>query len=489
MNRYRPLSRMEINNNLSLGKINKSQAIPRNNMSSFARRTSYNNPKLYMTNFVDKNNKPKLFSLLDINDKITNSRGTDLPIQFKRLSYDENQRLFGFSYRTDKRYDFSRIQQILGRKGPKTPKKELINDERKENNIDIEKKFNNRYDSAIADKIKNKKMKILEKKIKIRDDGNDEKKENNVLLNGNGNEENKNNIYSNININLNKNQKKVNSNTKNEKNQNQNEFIKIKNYNLKENKKINENEPKMRTSKDRYFPKGYASYELLVKNPKIFSKQLKKNNYINKNYSLTLKQIRDKNNNSDIFFLKNPSEKEVSFKYDIIGNNYQNSDIFNIKNDEQNLLKSSETYLFKNIKGERYNITRESNSKWKPGANIPTFINYSSQEFNILSPGKKGFSSTKDKIINECEKRKDNNSKAKNNVNYMNPIYRQKGLAEFIDITRNGASNQGMDFIRTFHSNPKCFYKHNEVGNTFNDCYSQYKNICLKPFVNDFIFK
>ena len=54
---------MKINNNLSLGKINKSQAIPRNNMSSFARRTSYNNPKLYMTNFVDKNNKPKLFSL------------------------------------------------------------------------------------------------------------------------------------------------------------------------------------------------------------------------------------------------------------------------------------------------------------------------------------------------------------------------------------------------------------------------------------------
>ena len=76
MNKYRPLSKMEINNNLSLGKINKSQAITRNNISSFARRTSYNNPKLYMTNFIEKNNKPKLFFLLDINDKITNSRGT-----------------------------------------------------------------------------------------------------------------------------------------------------------------------------------------------------------------------------------------------------------------------------------------------------------------------------------------------------------------------------------------------------------------------------
>ena len=28
----------------------------------------------------------KLFSLLDINDKVTNSRGTSLPFQFKRLS-------------------------------------------------------------------------------------------------------------------------------------------------------------------------------------------------------------------------------------------------------------------------------------------------------------------------------------------------------------------------------------------------------------------
>ena len=54
----------------------------------------------------------------------------------------------------------------------------------------------------------------------------------------------------------------------------------------------------------------------------------------------------------------------------------------------------------------------------------------------------------------------------------MNPIYRQKGLVEFIDIARNWANNQGMDFMRTFHNNPKCFYKHNQVGNTFNDYYS-----------------
>ena len=45
MNRYRPLSRTEINFNLSLCKFNKNSIIRRNNLSSFARRKNYNNPK------------------------------------------------------------------------------------------------------------------------------------------------------------------------------------------------------------------------------------------------------------------------------------------------------------------------------------------------------------------------------------------------------------------------------------------------------------
>ena len=488
MNRYRPLSRIEINNNLSLGKINKSNIIHRNNLSSFARRINYNNQKFYMTNNIENRNKPKLFSLLDINDKITNSRGTVLPIQYKRLSDEENKRLFGFSYRTDKKYDFSRIQQILGKKSNNTSKNNFndeINDINKineinENNIE-EQKFFTRYNSDTVNNLKSKKIKFIEKKFKIKN--NKEDKEENpevntdkkILIENYKNDSNNNN--------LNKNQKKI-INLKTGKNQN--EFKKIKN-NIIENQKVIENDIKYKTSKDRWFPKGYTSYEFYVKNPKSFSKQLKYNNYINKNFSTTLKQIRDKAYKSDIFFTKNPSEKEVSYKHAIMGNNNQNSDIFNIKNDEQNLLKSSETYLFKRIKGERYNITRESNSKWKPGTNIPTLMNYSSKEYNILSPGKKGISSTKEKIIDECEKRKDNNSKMKNNVNYMNPIYRQKGLAEFIDITRNGASNPGRDFMRTYYNNPRCFFKQNEACNTFSDCYLQYKNICNRPFVKNFI--
>ena len=463
MNRYnRPLSRIEVNNNLSLAKVNKSQTILRNSLSSFARRTNYNNPKLYISNCFENRIKPKLFSLLDINDKVTDSHGTQLPIQYKRLSNEESKRLFGFSYKTDKRYDFSRIQQILGKRCIKTPKREIIRDEIKD---DEDIKCNlNRVNSIKRDKIKKKdsnNFNNIEKYIKINKSYNN---------NDNKKEENKNDI-NNFNIN-NKSQKPL-------KNENNNKF-KIRTL-IK-----NENKADIKVRKDRWFPKGYASYELLVKQPKSFKKRFKKDNYLYKNYSITLKEIRDKAYKSDIFFMKNPSEKEVSFKYELIKNNHQNSDIFNIKNDEQNLLKSSEKYLYKNINGERYHITRESNSKWKPSANIPTFINYSSKEYNILNPGKKGLSSTKEKIIQESENRKDANSVMINNVNYMNPIYRQKGLAEFIDITRNGASNPGKDFIRTYYSNPKCFFKQDEACNTFNDCHLQYKNICNKPFAKDF---
>ena len=176
MNRYRPLSRIEINNNLSLGKINKSNIIHRNNLSSFARRINYNNQKFYMTNNIENRNKPKLFSLLDINDKITNSRGTVLPIQYKRLSDEENKRLFGFSYRTDKRYDFSRIQQILGKKSNNTSKNNFndeINDINKineinENNIEEEQKFFTRYNSDTVNNLKSKKIKFIEKKFKLK---------------------------------------------------------------------------------------------------------------------------------------------------------------------------------------------------------------------------------------------------------------------------------------------------------------------------------
>ena len=67
----------------------------------------------------------------------------------------------------------------------------------------------------------------------------------------------------------------------------------------------------------------------------------------------------------------------------------------------------------------------------------------------------------------------------------MNPIYRQKGMGEFIDITRNGGNNTGKDFINCYTKNPRCFYKYDETCSTFYNSYAFYKDICNKPFVLD----
>ena len=79
------------------------------------------------------------------------------------------------------------------------------------------------------------------------------------------------------------------------------------------------------------------------------------------------------------------------------------SDIFNLKKDLTNLMKSSETYLFKN---NNYPISSESKSFWTPRANIPTYMNYPSVEYNIINPKIKCNTKTKEQIYNECNQKK-----------------------------------------------------------------------------------
>ncbi len=117
-------------------------------------------------------------------------------------------------------------------------------------------------------------------------------------------------------------------------------------------------------------------------------------------------------------------------------------------------------------------------------------MNSPSTEYNIMNPSKKntiGF--TRDKIITEVEKNRQKNieekkldKKISKSVNYMNPIYRQKGIGEFIDITRNGGNNVGKDFLGYYHRNNNCFKKNNEACATFYNSYLFYKDICQKPF-------
>ena len=58
-------------------------------------------------------NHSGLFSLLDIDEKITNSKGTSLPFQYNRLTPNEINSLFGVTYTTGWNYDKNFMKKIL----------------------------------------------------------------------------------------------------------------------------------------------------------------------------------------------------------------------------------------------------------------------------------------------------------------------------------------------------------------------------------------
>lgn len=414
------------------------------------------NYRLLSGNSYAIKSRPKLFSLLDINDKITNSRGTSLPIQFKRLTNEEIQRHFGFSYREDQNYKLTLIRNFLNNMHPSKYKDKKnnnkLNEENNKNNNTInnnkneEKKTNKKLEIKIEDNNKNNIFEEIKKDTKV-----ENKKEKNNNINGKT--------------------KIISTKTKNESNQNK---LKIKNRN------------------DRWLPEGYPKYELLVNNPKLFIKKVQNDPLVGKLPDYSLKIIKQKSYDSDIFFNKSPTRKEKFYNKTVKQHNHQTSDIFNLNYEEKNLLKTSEYFLFKTKPKDYYYLTRESDSMWSPKLSIPTLVNCPSIEYNILSPGKKNLALTKDKVLIEIENKKMMNAEEKKldknirqSVNYMNPIYRQKGLGEFIDITRNGGNNTGKDFINCYNKNPRCFCKNNETCSTFYNSYLFYKDICNKPFVLD----
>jgi len=398
---------------------------------------STKNFRIFSSNAYAPRYKEKLFSLLDINDKITDNRGTSLPIQFKRLIEEENKRQFGFLYREEQNYNLALIKNFL-------------------NNMNMSKyqiKKENKEEKEVKKNKEDKKNKTKEKKLEIKIEQSNKEKATN---------KNKNEIKTN----------ELNSKIKKNKPEEEKTKIKIKNRN------------------DLWLPKGYPEYELLVENPKLLKQYLKNNFFANNIPEYSLSDVRRKSKESDIFFKKPITFKESLYNKKIKNNNYNSSDIFNLKYNIENLAKCSEKYLFKEKPKDNYYITRESESKWSPKIPFLGFMNSPSTEYNILNPSKKNYIGfTRDKIITEVERCKNKNieekkldKKISKSVNYMNPIYRQKGIGEFIDITRNGGNNVGKDFLGYYSKNNKCFMKHNEVCADFYDSYIFYKDICEKPF-------
>ena len=181
-----------------------------------------NNKTKFKYNFTTK---PKLFSLLDINDKITNSRGTSLPMQYKRRAISEIDE------------DTSNIKKGF-RYGFKTNEKPNLN-------------INNEEHKSKKNTPSNR--------------SNSENQKNNEIT---SNKETPNNI-----------KKSMNTFTINKRN-------------------------------DRWKPQGYSEYEYLLRHPKLIAEYSINSEIAKKLPTISIKEIKKKCLNSDIFFTKPDTDKD-----------------------------------------------------------------------------------------------------------------------------------------------------------------------------------
>ena len=416
------------------------------------------------TQFLYNHNK-KLFSLLDIDDKKTNARGTCLPNQYKRLTDDEIRKKFEVTYTQGWNYDKNILEKAKENTNKikedyiKCKMNKFMKNTNDDNKLNIMTPKNNTMRSNSETNIKNINNNNQPQIIKIK------KLDVNNL---------KNTIPNSLNNNLEKPNFNNNNNKKN---------LHINTDNIYDNKKPKKSQStiEIRSKKDSYLPKGYPEYEVLVKNPKMLKRQVSTNNPYKLPF-LNLKEIKEKSYASDIFFRKQINDEERFTKKVLTYDDHQNSDIFLQKNDIKSIFKNGECYLFKPKKQIIFNSSRESNSQWMPKPNVPTLLNHVSTEYNILNPSAKAFSNTKNKIIIDCYNKRNPNIEA---VNNFNPIYRQKVFCEFDDLTRNGAPNFSKEYLTSYNSSQNCFNKRSDVCTNYYDIYNSYRDICTKPFVRD----
>ena len=217
-----------------------------------------------------------------------------------------------------------------------------------------------------------------------------------------------------------------------------------------------------RKEKDKYMPKGYIQYEYRLLNS--YQK--------NKDRAYNIKDVKQKSQESDIFFLKGISSKESQKSAYNDKAKFFNiklgSDIFNSKNDLNNLMKSGELYLFKKNKNP---FSSESKSFWASKVSTPTYMNHPSVEYNILNPSVKNNMKTKERIYKESVDNK-----------LMNPVYRQKGIGAFYDITKVG-TNKNLAYNKLLEENRKVFYKNNDTCTAQYDLYKNYQGLIPQPFI------
>lgn len=236
--------------------------------------------------------------------------------------------------------------------------------------------------------------------------------------------------------------------------------------------------------KDRLKPEGYEFYEKNILN--------NNNNYIkcnyvkinpNKEYILVRRLNKLKNYNSNIFYIENNDSKKMnSYEQEINSENnkmiyakYKDSDIFNLRKDKNIIEKSGEHSFFAREKKKNdtsYNANNETLLGWKLRKPLPCFINYTSSKFNLFNRDMQNLSQTKEKIIEEVHKLSES----------FNPTHKQKGLTEFIQLSRVSAPNINEDYHKAINENPNVFKKKNNISSEYYDIYNKYNSLCTKPF-------
>lgn len=190
------------------------------------------------------------------------------------------------------------------------------------------------------------------------------------------------------------------------------------------------------------------------------------------------KEIRNRMNESDIFFLKKTKDYQENFP--IIRNNYlnesklnyQESDLFNTKKNNVFNEKSGERFLDKD-QGKSFTVSNASNSQWAPKpSTAPTLLNHTSVGFHILNPGIKAISKTKEDVIQE---------------NQHNPLIRKKGMCEFIDFTKNVVPNTNKEYFKHYNNDDKVFRIKKNLCSTYLDIHREYKGISDPPFVKKIV--
>lgn len=409
-------------------------------------------PKISSGKFRTLLENKNSFSMLDINDRVIINKGPSLPIQYKRLSSKEIKDLLHINklenYKKAKKLKISSMKNIL------LDRMTLLNMAKNQND-----KKNNKKEKKFCD-TENKKENCVKTERKLMPKNNTFSGEEIKKLNKRG-----------VFIQRPQTSKAVRSRLNFQK-------LGLKTEEIKENEKTY-------IKRDFWKPLNYETYEEMVKNKKIFITKMQANPFFKRLPQCSIREIKEKTRNSDIFFLK----QKIPEKFEIererrelrqeLYNTYFDSDVFNLKNNEINIKKIGEKYLFNNPKNIKYTSTRESRSEWKNHITKDPLNNCSSKNYNILTPNRKNNNLTKDDIY-----------KILNDKNVLrNPLHKQNGLSKYIDLANNTSCNSGQEYLKFYNSNPNCFKKVPEHCGTFGDLYLQYKNLCDEPFCKKNIIK